>query len=132
MKGTGLQIPIEKLQSNDDIQIWVYRNFLNVLREVFPDKRIDGSLPLNLKLEYPITGGYQNSQMIGFVDIYCPQFGIAVEVKTEIPVIGDLIRQVQFYRTYMSGPYWIVVSPDDRPAMILREQGIYFYKFQTP
>lgn len=63
--------------------------------------------------------------IVGFVDVYCKKYAIGIEVKTEIPVIGDLIRQIQFYRKYLTGS-WIVVSPDDRNSNILKEQGIHF------
>lgn len=125
----GFLDPDRKKPKHDEIQLWVYNNFRQVLKELWPTTApFDKSASLNLKLEYPVS---DNRYVIGFIDIYWPH-AVAVEVKTEIPVIGDLIRQIQFYRNYMGGPCWIVVSPDDRAASILKEQGIYFYKYKSP
>jgi hypothetical protein len=114
--------------SHDEIQIWAYRNFRGIVKNVFPLIHIDQTKPLDLKLEYPVAS---NNYIIGFVDIFCKEYNIGVEVKTEIPVLGDLIRQIQFYRKYVTGS-WIIVSPDDRSSSILKEQGIYFFKYCHP
>jgi hypothetical protein len=72
---------------------------------------------------------------------------IMVEVKPKIPSLGELIRQIHFSETgdlapfvtrrqVVTGPQagdliwpkWLVVSPDDRFAKKLREQGILFHK----
>lgn len=54
------------------------------------------------------------------------------EAKTTIK-LGELIRQVQFYRSILDSSYphaWFaVVSPDDRYVDILREQHIEFVKY---
>ncbi|HYG01658.1 MAG TPA: hypothetical protein VD927_04390 [Chryseosolibacter sp.] len=114
---------------HDEVQIWVYKNFARVVREVFPLLQFDDS-KLDIKLEFPVTDhGYYRNFIVGFADLYCQQLSIGIEVKTELPVIGDLIRQIQFYRKYLPGT-WIIVSPDDRHAGILREQDIWFYKYE--
>lgn len=53
---------------------------------------------------------------------------VIFEVKTTIPSAGELIRQIRLYQQYLSGHY-IVVSPDDRHADVLRSQGIDFLKY---
>ncbi|MBI3152767.1 MAG: hypothetical protein HYZ21_11580 [Chloroflexi bacterium] len=50
------------------------------------------------------------------------------EVKTEIPSLGELIRQINTYRNYVEGKF-IVVCPDDRYKELLAEQGIGFVKY---
>jgi hypothetical protein len=50
------------------------------------------------------------------------------EVKTEIPSFGELMRQINFYRAYEQGPFF-VVSPDDRFKSTLASQGIGFVKY---
>jgi len=52
---------------------------------------------------------------------------ILFEVKTKIPSIGELIRQIRMYQEHKNGTY-VVVSPDDRFEQILNEQEIWFYK----
>lgn len=49
-----------------------------------------------------------------------------VEVKSKIASIGELLRQIQFYRTFDKKTPWCVVSPDTRYADIIRQQGIHF------
>jgi hypothetical protein len=86
---------------------------------------------LDLKLEYPVTDISNNKNfVIGFIDIYCRKLGISIEVKSEMPSIGELLRQIQFYKRYISGT-WIVVSPDNRNVEILKEQGIHFFKYRS-
>lgn len=114
--------------SHDEIQIWAYRNFESIVRNVFPLLKIDNSRPLDLKLEYPVSTNDFKNYIVGFIDVYSKQYNIGIEVKAQIPIVGDLLRQIQFYRRYLEGS-WIIVSPDDRNKVILREQGIQFYKY---
>jgi len=53
---------------------------------------------------------------------------ICVEVKSSIPSLGELIRQIRMYQQYQNGIY-VVVSPDARYADALRSQGIEFYHY---
>ncbi|MEI8047084.1 MAG: hypothetical protein WCI92_06875 [Bacteroidota bacterium] len=48
---------------------------------------------------------------------------ILVEVKTEIISLGELIRQVNQYKTYFHGDYY-VLCPNNKYKDILMEQGI--------
>jgi hypothetical protein len=50
---------------------------------------------------------------------------ILFEVKSSIPSVGEVIRQIRLYQEYKDGIY-VVVSPDTRFASILRGQGIHF------
>jgi hypothetical protein len=50
---------------------------------------------------------------------------ILVEAKSVLPTIGELMRQIQLYRTAFSGKF-VVVSPDNSYAQILFEQGVTF------
>lgn len=53
---------------------------------------------------------------------------VLVEAKTVIPSLGELLRQINLYRTAFSGKC-VVVSPDDTFADILAEQGVTFIKY---
>lgn len=53
---------------------------------------------------------------------------ICFEVKTSIPSLGELIRQIRMYQSYVKDPF-IVVSPEDRFAQQLSHQGIDFLKY---
>jgi hypothetical protein len=50
------------------------------------------------------------------------------EAKTSIRSVGELIRQIRLYQEYLKGHY-IVVSPDERFAEVLRGQRIHFLKY---
>jgi len=53
---------------------------------------------------------------------------ILVEAKSVLPTVGELMRQIQLYRTAFRGNF-IVVSPDDSYAQILAEQGVTFIQY---
>lgn len=55
---------------------------------------------------------------------------IAIEVKSVMPSIGELIRQIRMYQTYVPNISFFVVSPDDRFASALQSQGIGFIKYE--
>jgi hypothetical protein len=50
---------------------------------------------------------------------------INFEIKSSIPSIGELIRQIRMYQTYQKGRY-VVVSPDARWERMLDSQRIGF------
>ncbi len=52
------------------------------------------------------------------------------EVKTSIPSLGELLRQINMYRKYKPGTYF-VVCPDDRFKDMLFEQGVRFIKYDA-
>jgi hypothetical protein len=121
----GFKDPDRLKSKHDEIQIWVYKNFHLIYKTLYPSRSIDESDPFKIRLEYVIS---DRNYVIGFVDVFCERYRVAIEVKTEIPSIGELIRQVHFYRTYLN-TVWVVVSPDDRAAQILQDQGIQFFKY---
>ncbi len=122
----GFKDPDRKNPKHDEIQIWVYQNYKQIITEVLPQR--EWPFECAPTLEYPIT---DDRYIIGFADIFVQGLGVGIEIKTEIPVLGDLIRQIQFYRKYIYAS-WIVVAPDDRFAKILRHEGIHFYKYKIP
>ena len=50
--------------------------------------------------------------------------GILVEAKSQLPTVGELMRQIQLYRTAFNG-HVVVVSPDDKYARVLAEQDVF-------
>ena len=52
---------------------------------------------------------------------------VMLEVKPSISSLGEVIRQINMYRTYKPGKY-AIVSPDDRFKEQLISQGIDFVK----
>ena len=59
---------------------------------------------------------------------------IIIEIKTKIPDLGSVIRQMRTYQVYQKHyrTQYLVVSPDDRFTEILKEQGFWFYKYNDP
>ena len=56
------------------------------------------------------------------------QVSINFEVKTEIKSIGELMRQINHYKTYLNRDYYIV-CPDNSSKEILKGQNIGFIKY---
>jgi hypothetical protein len=54
---------------------------------------------------------------------------ILVEAKSILPTIGELMRQINLYRTAFYGRF-VVVAPDDKYAEILAEQGVKFIQYK--
>lgn len=53
---------------------------------------------------------------------------LLIEVKTKIPSLGELFRQLNTYREYEKGDF-LVVCPDDSEKETINNQGFMFYKF---
>lgn len=128
--------------NHDTIQIWVYNNIVSVLKSFSTEDKIFNVT--TKKLEYPIVQNGHYKVIVGFLDLlvtgnlfdqeekFIKSFAVAIEVKSVIPSIGDLVRQINFYRKFESLTHWIVVSPDDHFAEILKQEGILFYKYKDP
>lgn len=143
----------KKKADHDKIQTWVYENIGIVINEtVMADNKLPYKIIKN-EWEHPVvytSGNYK--LLVGFIDIFVRIGGtfdakgpynfnhttlnVFVEIKTEIPSLGELIRQMRAYQTYVDHfenyTKYMVVSPDDRHAKILNEQGFYFYKYKDP
>lgn len=90
--------------------------------------------------EYPVVSGGKFT--VGFVDMRCridkprwhservwtESIEICFEVKAVLPSLGELIRQIRMYKTYIQSPF-VVVSPDNRYEKTLLEQGIRFLQY---
>lgn len=55
------------------------------------------------------------------------EFRLIVEVKTILPTIGELMRQINLYREAYS--HVVLVAPDDGYAELLGEQGVLFVRY---
>jgi hypothetical protein len=56
--------------------------------------------------------------------------GILVEVKSVLPTLGELLRQINLYRTAFYGKF-VVIAPDDKYAEILVEQDVTFIQYKS-
>lgn len=140
---------------HDKIMYWVDANVTGILKKVFPDPdpRQDFTKPIMTEWQLVVRQDYlARGPIIGVVDMAVRLCGLyegqpcfpgpyvhyAVIVKTEIRSLGELLREIQICRTgniYNRGnadlkdtPF-IVVSPDDRHAAKLKEQKVFFFKY---
>lgn len=61
-------------------------------------------------------------------DIYRRRRGYLFEVKSAIPSLGELIRQIHLYEQYQQG-FYVVVSPDTRYRKAIENQNIEFVEY---
>lgn len=133
---------------HDAIMIWLNENIAAVAAEISagisrgPDCGVipmptteDITVTWESPVWYPVWG---KEYIVGYVDllaefsrrVFLPK--IAFEVKTSIRSIGETIRQINTYRSYMRrDTLFCIVSPDDRFRAILESQGILFVKAPT-
>lgn len=128
---------------HDKIQKWVYKNAHKIIDELFVKDSEEFEIISNQWEFEIIQNTTYNKSIIGFVDLRVQYFRksdnreyhaqtVFFEIKTSIPSIGELIRQLNFYKTYLGNYRFVVVSADDSCADILTEQGYYFYKYDDP
>ena len=55
--------------------------------------------------------------------------GILVEAKSVLPTLGELLRQINLYRTAFYGKF-VVIAPDDKYAEILADQEVAFIQYK--
>lgn len=121
---------------------------LCVLRQAWPEtlaqRRAEAAVVLGLndvpwervtqvELEKPIVR--DRGCVVGFVDLVAVvgwggddgavvEAVFYLEVKPRITSVGSLLRQINLYRLYVSGAYWIVVSSSEQHRALLRDQGV--------
>ena len=140
----------KKKPTHDKIQTWVYDNIETIIKETVMSKNKFPYKIIKTKWEHEVVYSKGNFKtIVGFIDIlveiegvfhYNPESEkqitnikpVFIEVKTEIPVLGELIRQMRAYQTYQ-GMFtaYLIVSPDDRHKKILNEQGFGLYKYNA-
>jgi hypothetical protein len=69
----------------------------------------------------------ENGWSAKWISSYTGENRINFEVKTEIPSLGELIRQINMYKSYGAKNIF-VVAPDDTHKKTLQEQDIGFIK----
>ena len=79
-------------------------------------------IPLGVNQQQEIEA-YQVPHLHSYVD----SGEVFFEIKTKIPSVGALLRQINFYKSYKPGKY-VVVCPDDRHKELLASQNVGFVK----
>jgi hypothetical protein len=152
---TGFVDPDKKTPKHDKIQRWVYENPEKIIEELGILKNNPYKVVRKI-WEHVLFAESHNSRntssIVGYIDLlieiesensipninYRSQ-GLLVpfyfEIKTSIPSLGDLIRQLRFYQYYLgfNRDYpFVIVCSDDSHKKILNDQGYYFYKYEDP
>lgn len=128
---------------------------LDVLQRAWPQafNGLSEASITRLRIEHPIViGGRARNDggkwVAGFIDLAvivcmrCPgarsdssirevEEVFYVEVKSGQIYLGELLRQINFYREYGRDGYWVVVGPDDRYADVLKSQDIAFVRMMA-
>jgi len=130
-----------KTQKHDEMMLWLDQH-VNEVSSTIVGEPVE---MVQKTWEKPVMSG---KYTVGFVDLFAftnegynyripsdyKRCGICFEVKTSIPSLGELIRQIRMYQQYVRSGEWglpifVVVSPDARFADALRSQGIEFYHY---
>lgn len=144
----GFQDPDLRTSEHDALMVWLdgmlhNPRFLRDLTQTPQDDATPAPELVECTWEYAVGDSRWTA---GFIDIYAqvdaphappPEDGTrywstvysyAFEVKTTIPSLGELIRQVRFYEAKKPSPLpvFYVVSPEHHWATSLRGQGIGF------
>jgi hypothetical protein len=77
-----------------------------------------------------LSVSWERTQADRKLDVRQETVGLNFEVKSDIPSIGELIRQINFYRQYRPGHY-IIVSADGRWKKQIESQGMTFLDTQN-
>lgn len=121
---------------HDAIMVWLHENVAEVMNGIYAqfNRSADmGPCPIftsddiHVTWEQPIRSG----NIVGYVDMLAATKNngkVSFEVKTSIKSIGETIRQINTYRTYLRDQIFCIVSPDDRFIKILKSQNILFVK----
>ena len=143
----------KKESKHDIIQTWAYENIEKIISETVMKNNEKPYKVFQPHWESPVvqSNGYGSKFVIGFVDLYVNIQGqhyfndskqfedvkwqVFIEIKTQIPNLGELIRQMKTYQAYEGigkFTHYMIIAPDDRFKKILNEQGFWFYKYKDP
>jgi hypothetical protein len=130
----GLSDADLKTPGHDALLLWVDANQQKIV-----DHLLGGHKVTRCTWEYPISN---KGFVVGYWDVRLDLRGestnvifpskrcVLVEIKTSIPSLGELVRQLRLYEYHTSVEaierLTLVVSPDDRWASQLQSQGFAF------
>lgn len=90
-----------------------------------------------ITLEEPIVKtNFSSTYIIGYLDVFMSfktdkgNHYLGIEIKPKIENIGELLRQMQTYKTYCHYNLG-VCCPDDRFKKIIESQGFLFFKYPS-
>ena len=92
----------------------------------FVDFRAIIKFPITCVVE-SLSGNYYNSDRYKW-GVHDDEIIINFEVKSTIPSLGELFRQIQLYKVYDKNPF-VIVCPDDRFREQIESQELKFLKY---
>ncbi|MEI2722592.1 MAG: hypothetical protein V9H26_03305 [Verrucomicrobiota bacterium] len=130
-----------KTPAHDALMAWIYEYMPEILAEVY--NLSEAPRIWTKRWEYPLKS--EHGFILGAADMFVQasttarDLAVFIEAKPKIRSLGELIRQINFYKASSHsmvscprGDYcrseWLVIAPDDQFAVTLREQGILFLK----
>lgn len=137
----GFLDPDRKNPTHDEIQIWVLSNIEKIINHY---SKFEVSEIISVSLENPVfqnnNSYYSTKYIVGYIDVCAVikfkgidrEFVLYIEIKSKIDSFGDLVRQIQTYKTYLgqnSYQKYIVISPDDKYKDALKTQNILFFHY---
>lgn len=125
-------------EKHDDIVKYIFENPIKVLRKI--TKTDLDFFNIKMEIEKPVLKkNYGKTDIVGYIDLsidfkYKFNNGIQydrfyIEVKSYIKSFGELLRQINTYKTYEKYGKYVVVSPDDRFVELIESQDIKFLKY---
>lgn len=120
---------------------------LALMRRVWPEalSGLGEPMAIEIEVEKPVTG--PRGFLVGFLDVAVSvlafhrgvggmeQRNFYIECKSGNWSLGELLRQVAFYRRYIPpglAGYWTVVSPVEQYVDVLEQQNIEFFRMEIP
>lgn len=137
----GFKDPDIHKPEHDEMICWIDRNIADILMLVL---KINTRPTAKTRWEAVVE---DRNRQLGHVDLYvtyhygigsaegCTEGDCCIEAKTKIDTLGALLRQIRFYQCgtiagrRISKMPFIVISPDERFADVLLEQGVKFLKY---
>jgi len=92
----------------------------------FVDFRAIIKFPITCVVE-SLSGNFYGSDRYKW-SLHDGEIIVNFEVKSTIPSLGELFRQIQMYKVYDKNPF-VIVCPDDRFRDQIESQGLKFVKY---
>ncbi len=107
------EFPVTQIKSNFIVGFIDMKVILNVC---YPDY-------MEKSYRYQEAGGWCEKAS------YFAERRLMFELKTSIPSLGELIRQIRMYQTVCENTEFVIVSPDDQFKTQIESQGIRFLRY---
>ena len=131
---------------HDEIQMWAIKNKAALWRKLLSMTTTNAikDRPIKCEVEYPIKkhlqhGGFGKS-IAGYMDVVIywdpsafPYDSFFIEIKSKITSFGEIMRELQFYKSHLDVPknHIVLLAPSIPFADMNREQGFTVLEYKT-